>query len=42
MVNIKNRREILDLEKLILLARLIREVGKQTSTYSNSVKECSF
>lgn len=45
IVNIKKRREILDLEKineLILLARLIREVDKQTTTYSNSVKECSF
>lgn len=45
MVNIKKRREILDLEKLnelILLAKLIREVDKQTTTYTNSVKECNF
>lgn len=45
MVNIKKRRETLDLEKLnelILLAKLIREVDKQITTYTNSVKECNF
>lgn len=44
MVNIKKRREILNLEKLnelIILAKLIREVDKQTTTYTNSVKVCN-